>query len=216
MRRTLGRALGALLALFCLPALVLLPLRWVDPPTTSYMLQSPTQPLRHAWVEPSRLGPWLPLAAVASEDQKFPRHPGFDLEAIEEALADGAGRGASTISQQTAKNLFLWPGGWLRKGIEAWITLWLEWLWPKGRILQVYLNIAEFGPGIYGAQAAARAHFGRDAASLSRHQAARLVAVLPAPRSWPVHGSYADERARWIEGQMRQLGRGYIADIWPP
>lgn len=203
-----------LLFLLCLPALPLLVLRWVDPPLTSYMLQSPVKPVQHRWVGAAALGRSLPLAAVASEDQKFPQHWGFDLASIEKVLAEPGGprRGASTISQQTAKNLFLWPGGYVRKGIEAWITLWLELLWPKARILEVYLNIAEFGPGIYGAEAGAQWHFGVPAAALSARQAAQLIAILPAPRALSPNppSPHVTQRADWILRQMDNLGPGYL------
>lgn len=202
-----------LLLLFYLPAAPLLVLRWVDPPLSSYMLQSPIQPVDYRWVKATALGRQLPLAAIAAEDQKFPQHFGFDLESIAKALDEPGGprRGASTISQQTAKNLFLWPGGYVRKAIEAWITVWLELLWPKARILEVYLNIAEFGPGIYGAQAAAQRHFGVSAAQLTRTQAARLVATLPNPKAMSPNppGDYVRARAAWIEAQMQQLGVAY-------
>ena len=166
------------------------------------------------------MSPSVPLALVAAEDQRFPDHHGFDLEAIEKARRNNARgrkvRGASTISQQVAKNLFLWSGrSWVRKGIEAWYTVLIELLWPKERILEVYANIAEFGDGVYGVQAAARSFFGRDAARLGPAQSARLAAVLPSPRRYNARnpGPYVQRRSRGIERQMRQLGQGYLQDM---
>lgn len=206
------------LALVLLSALPVLLLRWLDPPTSAFMLawqpgvQSP-RALQQRWVPIDRISASLQIAVVASEDQKFPQHQGFDLDAIESAWAErqsGARRrGASTISQQVAKNLFLWSEpSWLRKALEAWFTGWIELLWSKQRILEVYLNIAEFGDGIYGAEAAAQEFFGLRAAALSDGQAALLAAVLPNPKKYRADapGPYLLERRRWIERQMQQLG----------
>ena len=140
--------------------------------------------LRHTWANLDRISPNLPLAVIASEDQKFPEHWGFDVEAIEKAYAlnkhSHKVRGASTISQQVAKNLFLWSGrSYFRKGLEAYFTLLIEACWPKRRILEVYLNVAEFGMGTYGAEAAAQRFFHKSAARLTRSDAAVLAAVLP-------------------------------------
>jgi monofunctional biosynthetic peptidoglycan transglycosylase len=153
------------------------------------------------------------LAVVAAEDQKFPHHWGFDFESIADAVqekgARGRPRGASTISQQVARNLFLWPGrSYLRKGLEAYFTVLLELLWPKRRILEVYLNVAEFGDGIYGIAAAAQAFFGKRPADLGRAEAALLAAVLPNPRRLHARNpsAYVRERALWIEEQMIHLG----------
>ncbi|MEO7200282.1 MAG: monofunctional biosynthetic peptidoglycan transglycosylase, partial [Dokdonella sp.] len=161
----------------------------------------------------------LAIAVVASEDQRFPQHRGFDVDAIRDALAaadDGERlRGASTISQQVAKNLFLWGGrSYVRKGLEVWFTALIETLWTKQRILEVYLNIAEFGDGIYGAQAASQQHFGRPATELSSHQAALLAAVLPSPKRLHAKrpSAYVQKRAAWIERQMRQLGGSAYLD----
>jgi monofunctional biosynthetic peptidoglycan transglycosylase len=161
------------------------------------------------------------LAVVAAEDQKFAEHAGFDFEAIEDAIDERGTRtrvrGASTISQQVAKNLFLWPErSWLRKGIEVWFTLWIELLWPKQRILETYLNVAEFGPGVYGVEAAANAYFHKRAVALDRYEAALLAAVLPNPAR--LHAarpsSYVLERQSWIVRQMRALGgQSYLARL---
>ncbi|HSE13465.1 MAG TPA: monofunctional biosynthetic peptidoglycan transglycosylase, partial [Rudaea sp.] len=155
------------------------------------------------------------------EDQLFPEHNGFDFKQIDKALeARERGRrvrGASTISQQVAKNLFLWPGqSWFRKGLEAGITVLIETCWSKQRILEVYLNIAEFGRGTYGVQAASRRFFGKDASRLSRQDAALLAAVLPAPRRFKVEAPsrFVRSRQNWILRQMEALGgTSYLADL---
>jgi len=197
-----------------------LALRWLAPPTTSFMLQSPVRPVHHEWVDLERIPAHLALAVVAAEDQRFLQHGGFDLDAIRDAVADNRTRerprGASTISQQVAKNLFLWPGGgYARKAIEAWITLLIEQCWPKRRILEVYLNVAELGPGVYGAEAAAWRWFDRPAAALGVRESALLAAMLPSPRrSRPDAPSRAlAARAAWIEQQMRNLGSGWLAEL---
>ena len=204
-------------------------LRFVDPPFSAFMAARQFEAwgegdrdfrIAHDWRDLDTMSPSVPLALVAAEDQRFPAHHGFDLEAIEKARRNNAKgrkvRGASTISQQVAKNLFLWSGrSWVRKGIEAWYTVLIEVLWPKQRILEVYANIAEFGDGIYGAQAAARSFFGKDAARLSQAQSARLAAVLPSPKRYNARnpGPYVQRRSRGIERQMRQLGSGYLDTI---
>lgn len=216
-RRRLLWGAALLLALSLMPVLVL---RYLDPPTSAMMLArqwqmraDPGFTLRHTWVDMERISPDLAIALVAAEDQRFPEHHGFDLDAISSAVAARGQRarlrGASTISQQVAKNLFLWSGrSWLRKGIEAYYTLAIELMWPKRRILEVYANIAEFGDGVYGAQAAARRYFGRDAGDLDARQAALLAAVLPNPRRLRVDAPspYLTQRRAWIERQVRQLG----------
>lgn len=197
-------------------------LRFVDPPVSAFMLARQAEAWRqgqwdfrvaYAWRDLEAISPHLPLAVIAAEDQRFARHRGFDLEAIEQALAHNAHgkrvRGASTISQQVAKNLFLWSGrSWLRKGLEAWYTVLIEAMWPKRRILEVHVNVAEFGDGIYGAQAAARRYWHKDAASLTSAESARLAVVLPAPRRYSaVHpGPYVQRRAAWVQRQMHQIG----------
>ena len=177
-----------LLALVVLPVGMLLVYRVVPPPATPLMLIRwvEGQAIDYRWVPLDEMTPALAAAALAAEDNNFCQHTGIDWQAVNQALADfrdGARlRGASTISMQTAKNLFLWPDrSWLRKGLEAYLTVWLELLWDKHRIIEVYLNIAEFGPGQYGAEAAAQRQFGRSAATLTQRQAAALAVVLPAP-----------------------------------
>lgn len=163
-------------------------LRWVDPPGTAFMLWdrivNDRQP-RHEWVSLKNISPHLRITVVAAEDQKFPSHFGFDFQSIAEALEEDREqmRGASTITQQVAKNLFLWNGrSYARKLLEAWLAGWIELFWSKQRILEVYLNIAEFGPGIYGAEAASRAFFDKPARKLNPYESALLAAVLPSPR----------------------------------
>jgi monofunctional biosynthetic peptidoglycan transglycosylase len=221
-RRWLRRLFALSLLLLLTSALPVLALRWVAPPTSAFMLAraldarvagEDTFRIDYRWVDAEAISPALPIALVAAEDQKFPAHRGFDVEAIREALEEHergeGGRGASTISQQVAKNLFLWRGrSWLRKGLEAYYTVLIEALWPKPRILEVYANIAEFGDGVYGAEAAAQRYFGRTAAGLDARQAARLAAVLPNPRRYRVDApsAYVLRRQAWIERQARQLG----------
>lgn len=202
-----------LVVLIGLPLLIVLPWRWLEPPESAFMMRARSEgmEIQHHWVEWSAISPYLPIAVVAAEDQKFPEHRGFDTESIRSALEEeGAkGRGASTISQQVVKNLYLWPGrSWVRKGLEACLTVFLEILWPKQRILEVYLNIAELGPGIFGAEAAARGFFGKPASDLTAREAALLAAVLPSPkRMSPASPSpYVEERVDWILRQIEQLG----------
>ncbi|WP_342596530.1 monofunctional biosynthetic peptidoglycan transglycosylase [Salinicola lusitanus] len=169
--------------------------------------------IEQQWEPWSRLSDNAKLAVMAGEDQRFPDHWGFDTDQIRRALtswSDGGDlRGASTLSQQTARNLFLWTGrSWIRKGLEAWFTLLLEALWPKQRILEVYLNIAEWDTGVFGLEAAAQHYFGTSAANLSVSQASRLAAILPNPRGWSASrpSAYVQQRAAWIQRQMRNLG----------
>lgn len=210
------------------PILLIVALRWIDPPTSAFMVQRQAglwregsdQRVRYDWVDWERIAPAVPLAAVAAEDQHFPRHWGFDIDAIVEVVSErGEGRrvrGASTISQQVAKNLFLWSGrSWLRKGLEAYLTVLIEALWPKRRILEVYVNIAQFGDTVYGVGAASQVYFGTTAARLGTREAALLAAVLPNPVRYRVASpsAYVYERATWIHAQMRQLGYGYLSGI---
>ncbi|MBM6608070.1 monofunctional biosynthetic peptidoglycan transglycosylase [Enterobacteriaceae bacterium RIT814] len=166
------------------------------------------------WVSMDEISPWMGLAVIAAEDQKFPEHWGFDMGAIEKALAhnernENRIRGASTLSQQTAKNLFLWDGrSWVRKGLEAGLTLGMETVWSKKRILTVYLNIAEFGEGVFGVEAASQRYFHKPASKLSPAEAALLAAVLPNPIRFKASAptGYVRSRQAWILRQMRQLG----------
>ncbi|MBN2752575.1 MAG: monofunctional biosynthetic peptidoglycan transglycosylase [Rhodospirillaceae bacterium] len=176
--------------------------------------------LSQDWVSLSNISPQMRAAVIAAEDNRFCRHYGFDFGALQDAVENwDAGRrprGASTLSMQTAKNLLLWPGrNIVRKALEAYVTIWMEILWPKPRIAEVYLNIAEWGPGIYGAEAAARHHFGISAAHLNRRQAARLAAVLPSPLYWSPSRPTAAiaARARILEHRMTQLGPEFLGCI---
>jgi len=170
--------------------------------------------LKHDWVSIGQISKNLPLAVVCSEDQNFMNHSGFDIAAIErsvEAAKRGSKRvkGASTISQETAKNIFLWPGrSWIRKGFEVYFTVLIEFVWSKERIMEVYLNSIEMGNGIYGAEAAANHYWKTTAKNLSRTQAAAIAAVLPNPRRYSANppGPYVQERIGWIVGQMGQWG----------
>ncbi|OLS60611.1 monofunctional biosynthetic peptidoglycan transglycosylase [Pseudomonas putida] len=195
--------------------------RFVPPPGTALMVERKIESwidgepidLQRDWEPWEKISDDLKVAVIAGEDQKFASHYGFDFTAIQAALAHnergGTIRGASTLSQQVAKNQFLWSGrSWLRKGLEVWFTGLIELLWSKERILEVYLNSAEWDEGVFGAQAAARHHFGVDASRLSRQQASLLAAVLPNPRNWSASrpSSYVARRAGWIRQQMSQLG----------
>jgi len=169
--------------------------------------------LRQRWTPWQRVSPALPIALVAAEDQRFPDHHGFDFEAIQRAIAEADDgerlRGASTISQQVAKNLFLWSGrSFVRKGLEAYFTVLIETLWPKRRILEMYLNIAEFGRGIYGVAAASEQFFHTTPDRLDARQSALLAAVLPNPQRFRVDrpSAYVLRRAAWIQRQANQLG----------
>lgn len=220
--RLLAMVFGAVVALVFLTILLF---RFVNPPTSAFMLAyqlgSAPEPLRQEWVPMAEISPWMPLAVVASEDQRFPYHAGVDFEAIRKAVSEykaGEGlRGASTITQQTAKNLFLWNGrSFVRKALEAVLALGVDGLWPKERVLEVYLNIAEFGPGIYGVEAASEIYFGKPARKLSQTQAARLAAVLPNPKVLSVTAptAYVQERVVWIQQQMNQLsGLRYLEEL---
>lgn len=226
LRTLLLRLTKLLLLLATLSVLLVLVLRWVPPPFTALMIERKLESwhsgehidLQRSWRPRAELPDDLKMAVIAAEDQKFAEHWGFDIAAIRAALnhneRGGSLRGASTLSQQVAKNLFLWSGrSWARKGLEAWFTGWIELLWPKQRILEVYLNSVEWGNGIFGAEAAAQHHFGVAAPYLSARQASQLAAVLPNPRAWSAGqpSAYVNNRAAWIRQQMRQLGgNGYL------
>lgn len=212
----------ALLAWLLLTATPVLLLRWLRPLTSAFMVEARVAAWQarergyytdFRWVSLEQISPSAAMAVIASEDQQFPFHAGFDFNSIREAVrASEHGkrlRGASTISQQVAKNLFLWPGySFLRKGLEAYFTVLIETLWPKERILEMYLNIAQFGDGIYGVQAAAARFWHKPALRLSAAESASLAAVLPNPlrlhAARPSH--YLLARRDWILAQMRELG----------
>jgi monofunctional biosynthetic peptidoglycan transglycosylase len=194
--------------------------RWMPPPTSAFMVEKRVAnlfrarrvPVRYHWVSLKNISPHMRLAVIAAEDQKFPTHWGFDFESISKAMEKGSirsrERGASTISQQVAKNLFLWPGkSYLRKGLEAYLTVVMEALWPKRRILEIYLNIAEFGEGTYGVGAAAERYFRKKPSQLTPWESALLAAVLPSPKRMHADrpSGYVSGRAQWILWQMSHM-----------
>jgi monofunctional biosynthetic peptidoglycan transglycosylase len=214
----------AILSCVLLSVLAVVMLRWVNPPTSAFMLENRLTALSegdhtyrtdYEWMDLENISPHAAIAVVASEDQQFPFHAGFDFNSIRESVRVSEKgkkkhlRGASTISQQVAKNLFLWNGySFIRKGLEAYLTVIIELTWPKERILEVYLNIAQFGRGIYGVQAASGRFFHKPAARLSSGEAATLAAVLPNPIKMHADkpSAYVSERREQILGQMRALG----------
>lgn len=222
MLRFLLRRIAKGLLWFAAASVVLvLIFRFVPPPFTALMVERKVeswfdgQPidLQRDWQPWEKISDDLKVAVIAGEDQKFAEHWGFDIEAIRAALSHnelgGSIRGASTLSQQVSKNLFLWSGrSYLRKGLEAWFTALIEVFWSKQRILEVYVNSVEWDDGVFGAQAAAQHHFHINASQLSTQQASYLAAVLPNPREWSASrpSSYVSRRAGWIRQQMRQLG----------
>jgi len=209
---------------------ITLSLRWVPLSWSALMAERQLAALAqgkkyvpaYSWVGWDRIAPHAPLAVIAAEDQRFADHFGFDIEAIQKAIGEQERgrrrrvRGASTISQQVAKNVFLWPGrSYVRKGLEAYFTLLIETLWPKRRILEVYLNVAEMGDGVFGVEAAARRFFGKPASRLTAGEAALLAAVLPNPHRFRANrpSAYVAGRRNWILGQMAQLGGAqYLVD----
>ncbi|MBD93829.1 MAG: monofunctional biosynthetic peptidoglycan transglycosylase [Acidobacteria bacterium] len=221
--------LGACVAV-AVSMLAIVALRWASPPTTAFMLGhqigawragTSAAGVRYQWVDWADINPELAVAVVAAEDQRFREHHGLDFAAIRDALEErrreGRVRGASTISQQVAKNLFLWPGqSWLRKGVESYLTVLIELVWSKRRVLEVYLNVAEFGDGVYGVGAASVRFFAREPALIDREQAALLAAVLPSPKRLDVShpSAYVRSRQSWILSQMEQLGGvSYLDDL---
>jgi monofunctional biosynthetic peptidoglycan transglycosylase len=213
----------AILFVLAVSILSVIALRWLPPPTSSFMLQAYTLDrwngrsdvkLHYHWVDRRDISPNAALAVIAAEDQKFPYHWGFDREAIVEALEERRKgtriRGASTITQQVAKNLFLWPGkSFVRKGIEAYFTVLIEVLWSKRRIVEVYLNIAQFGRGIFGISEASRIFFGKAPSRLSRKECALLAAALPNPLRLRIDrpSTYMRQRSNRILNEMGRMGR---------
>jgi monofunctional biosynthetic peptidoglycan transglycosylase len=221
LRSLLRRIAKGLLWFAAASVMLVIILRWVPPPFTALMVERKVeswldgQPidLQRDWQPWDKISNDLKVAVIAGEDQKFAEHWGFDIDAIQAALVHneqgGSLRGASTISQQVSKNLFLWTGrSYVRKGLEAWFTALIEVFWSKQRILEVYVNSVEWDSGVFGAQAAAEHHFRVNASQLSMQQASYLAAVLPNPRKWDAGhpNSYVAGRAEWIRQQMRQLG----------
>ncbi|NQY12737.1 MAG: monofunctional biosynthetic peptidoglycan transglycosylase [Henriciella sp.] len=220
MRRAMKFAAGMFVALHAYALiLIVLPV-----PGTANMagrvMQGTT--VYHTWVPIEEISPHLVRAVIAAEDTKFCQHPGIDIEAIQEAIDErerrGQLRGASTLTQQTAKNVFFWNGGGLaRKGGEAWMAMFIDGFWGKRRVLEVYLNVAEWGDGLYGAEAAARGRFGKSAKDLTAFEAARLAAVLPSPNKWRVNpaGPYVRQRTATLQARMKTVQRdGLDACIW--
>ncbi|NDC77573.1 MAG: monofunctional biosynthetic peptidoglycan transglycosylase [Chitinophagia bacterium] len=212
--------LWSFLMVVAMPVAYVLLLKWVDPPVTMTQLGSLFEGhgLRRDYVDFSEMSPNVRLAVMASEDQLFPDHAGFDFKSIQKAMdynkrKPGRVRGASTISQQTAKNVFLWQGrSWVRKGFEVWFTFLIETLWSKQRILEVYLNVIEMGPCKFGVGAAAQDYFGVSASRLSREQAALIAACLPNPNKYSVSkpGPYMRRRQTQIARLMGLIGDGYF------
>jgi len=221
IRRLFTILLWSVVLLFVASAGAVLAWRWMDPATTSFILQRKASAIiagdrardvQQKWVDWKHISPHMGIAVMASEDQRFADHWGFDLDAIQDAIEEreqgGRMRGASTISQQVAKNLFLWSGrSYVRKGLEAYVTVLIEMFWSKQRILEVYLNIAQFGDKTFGVGAASRRFFGKPASRLSAREAALLAAVLPNPVRMHAYdpSPYVERRARWIQRQMRRL-----------
>ncbi len=223
-RRRMAKVVGGL-AMLCVYG-VLLSIVWaaayaiVRPPmsTLAFMRALEGQQVRAEWRPLEDISPHLIYAVVASEDSLFCSHNGFDLDALKLAISDARNgkslRGASTISQQTAKNAFLWNGGgYVRKAGEAWFTVWVEFFWSKRRILEIYLNLAEWGDGLFGAEAAAQARFGKSAADLTPREAALLAVVLPNPNTWRLDppGDYVRQRAGVIQQRMRVVANDGLA-----
>jgi monofunctional glycosyltransferase len=221
LRRVLLALLMVVLGFGALTVVVTVMFRFVAPPVSALMIErrmesmgsGQTYSSQHEWVDFERIAPAMPLAVIASEDQNFLSHHGFDWDAIQRAIdydEDGTRiRGGSTLTQQTAKNLFLWPNrNWVRKGFEAYFTVLLETCWNKRRILETYLNIVEFGDGVYGVEAAAQHYFHKPASRLTADEAALLAAVLPNPHRLKANAPsrYVRGRQQWILQQMRHLG----------
>ncbi|KPQ26141.1 MAG: monofunctional biosynthetic peptidoglycan transglycosylase [Halomonas sp. HL-48] len=229
LKRTLRRSASLLwwwvwrgVFLFVVVSLSLVMLfRVVPPPGSMVMVERKVQSWVHSepiqlqreWRSWSQLADSAKVAVMAAEDQRFPDHHGFDVVELRRALQasrdGGRLRGASTLSQQTAKNVFLWTGrSWVRKGLEAWFTLLIELIWGKQRILEVYLNVAEWDTGVFGLEAAAQHYFGVSAGALNERQASLLAAILPSPltRSASLPGPEVEQRSVWIRQQMRNLG----------
>lgn len=217
MKRFFKFLLKLALWFFAFTILMVVLFKWVPVPFTPLMgiryFENPDERIEHRWVPFEEISNNLKLAVIGSEDQNFPHHNGFDMKAIEKAMEDNRQgkrvRGASTISQQTAKNVFLWPQrSWLRKGFEVYFTFLIETIWGKERILEVYLNSIEMGKGVYGAEAASQHWFRKSASNLSPYEAAAIAAILPNPRQYRANpaSSYVEGRKAWIVRQMNNMG----------
>ncbi len=222
MRRLLRNiALALFIVLVAGPVVTVILYRFIPPPVTPLMVIRAVEGrgLDHRWKPIDKVAPALPRALIAAEDAKFCDHRGFDFDALQKAYENNESgrkiRGGSTISQQTAKNVFLWPGrSYVRKGLEAWFTVLIETFWGKKRIMEVYLNSIEYGSGIYGAEAAAQRYFGVGADRLTQAQAARLAAILPSPLKWKVvkPGRYVAKRSKKIGKASGAVRRGGLAE----
>ncbi|HYG01973.1 MAG TPA: monofunctional biosynthetic peptidoglycan transglycosylase [Chryseosolibacter sp.] len=202
------------LILFIAQLIYIVTLKWVFPPITMVQLSSwiDGYGLKRDYVTHEKISPQAGLAVIAAEDQLFPDHNGFDLKSIQKALAHNEKskriRGASTISQQVAKNVFLWNGrSWFRKGLEVYFTFMIETIWGKKRILEVYLNVAEMGKGVFGIEAASQQYFRKSAKKLSKSEAAMIAACLPNPKKYTIKplSKVVKRRYPWVENQMRNL-----------
>ncbi len=221
-RKIIGYLFFSIVMFVTYSFLVILLFKWINPPTTAFIQNEvysgfanilSDEQIKIRWITYNKLSKQIVLAVIAAEDQRFPKHFGFDLREIEKAVQEKLEgkrlRGASTISQQVAKNLFLWQGkDYFRKGLESYYTLAIELLWDKKRIIEVYLNIAEFGDKIYGVENASRKYFHKSASKLNKYEAALLSAVLPSPKRFSVTKptSFVKRRQKWILEQMRKLG----------
>jgi monofunctional biosynthetic peptidoglycan transglycosylase len=215
LNRLWQRAKKVFLFLFLAQLAYIVLLKWIDPPITITQLTNWVEGhgLRRDYVDREEISPYMKLAVMAAEDQLFPDHNGFDIKSIQKALQHNKKkpkrvRGASTISQQVAKNVFLWQGrSWVRKGLEVYFTFMIELVWGKERILEVYLNVAEMGEGIFGVEAASRAYFKKPASKLTRTEAAMIAACLPNPKKYKVKplSKYVERRYPWILNQMYNL-----------
>lgn len=217
MKRFFKFLLKLVLWFFAFTILMVVLFKWVPVPFTPLMairyFENTEESIQHQWVPFEEISNNLKLAVIGSEDQNFPVHNGFDMKAIEKAMEDNKKgkrvRGASTISQQTAKNVFLWPQrSWIRKGFEVYFTFLIETIWGKERILEVYLNSIEMGNGVYGAEAASQYWFKKSASKLSAYEAAAIAAILPNPRQYRANpaSSYIEGRKAWIVRQMNNMG----------
>lgn len=205
-----------IIGLFLLSIVLTFTYKWIPVPFTELMLKRyfiNGSKIEKKWIPINSISNSIQLAVVSSEDQNFIKHHGFDFKQIQKVLEDqqegGRVRGASTISQQTAKNVFLWDGkNYIRKGLEAYFTCLIEWVWGKKRIMEVYLNVIEFGDGIYGIEAASQHYFGKSSSNLTKAESATLAALLPNPRKYGknINERYIQKRKIWILKQMRNLG----------
>lgn len=213
VKNLLLRLRKLIIIVFILQLIYLIALRWINPPITITQLNNWfSYGLKRDYIDFDAMSPNIRLAVMASEDQLFPDHNGFDISSIKKALANNKKskriRGASTISQQVAKNVFLWQGrSWFRKGLEVYFTFMIELLWSKERILEMYLNVSEMGTGIFGIEAASKKYFKKSASKLTRTEAARIAACLPNPKKYKAEPAspYVSRRTSWILTQMNNL-----------